>query len=59
MTLTGSPLAHHVAFPDHAFRLDDQSCSCLIVGWPVGFSSSTLSVDRPLVMFLFDFWLVG
>ncbi|WZY99264.1 hypothetical protein YC2023_071593 [Brassica napus] len=36
MTLTGSSLARHVALPDHGVGLDGQSCSCLIVGWPVG-----------------------
>ncbi|KAF2572417.1 hypothetical protein F2Q70_00003164 [Brassica cretica] len=52
-------LARHVALPDHGVGLDGQSCSCLIVGWPVGLSSLTLSVGRPLVMFLFDCWPVG
>ncbi|KAF3529575.1 hypothetical protein DY000_02038394 [Brassica cretica] len=37
----------HVALPDHGVGLDGQSCSCLIVGWPVGLSSPTLGVDRP------------
>ncbi|KAG5373710.1 hypothetical protein IGI04_042974, partial [Brassica rapa subsp. trilocularis] len=36
MTLTGLSLARHVALPDHGVGLDGQSCSCLIVGWPVG-----------------------
>nr|VDD08655.1 unnamed protein product [Brassica oleracea] len=45
--------------PDHGVGLDGQSCSCLIVGWPVGLSSPTLGVGRPSVMFLFDCWLVG
>ncbi|WZY72169.1 hypothetical protein YC2023_004409 [Brassica napus] len=47
-------LARHVALPDHGVGLDGQSCSCLIVGWPVGLSSPTLGVGRPSVMFLFD-----
>ncbi|KAF2540132.1 hypothetical protein F2Q68_00031257 [Brassica cretica] len=34
--LSGSFLARHVALPDHGVGLDGQSCSCLIVGWPVG-----------------------
>ncbi|KAF3488508.1 hypothetical protein F2Q69_00053458 [Brassica cretica] len=42
MTLTGLFLARHVALPDHGVGLDGQSCSCLIVGWPVGLSSPTL-----------------
>ncbi|WZZ50952.1 hypothetical protein YC2023_051059 [Brassica napus] len=42
VTLTGSSLARHVALPDHGVGLDGQSCSCLIVGWPVGLSSPTL-----------------
>ena len=54
MTLTGLSLARHVALPDHGVGLDGQSCSCLIVGWPVGLSSPTLGVGRPSVMFLFD-----
>ncbi|KAF3543921.1 hypothetical protein DY000_02007219 [Brassica cretica] len=49
----------HVALLDHGFGLDGQSCSWLIVGWPVGFSSPTLGVGRPSVMFLFDCWPVG
>ncbi|KAG5397416.1 hypothetical protein IGI04_019230 [Brassica rapa subsp. trilocularis] len=36
VTLTGSSLTRHVALPDHGVGLDSQSCSCLIVGWPVG-----------------------
>ncbi|WZY72170.1 hypothetical protein YC2023_004410 [Brassica napus] len=52
-------LARHVALPDHGVGLDGQSCSCLIVGWPVGLSSPTLGVGRPSVMFLFDCWPVG
>ncbi|KAF3527312.1 hypothetical protein DY000_02039489 [Brassica cretica] len=44
MTLTGFSLARHVALPDHGVGLDGQSCSCLIVGWPVGLSSPTLEV---------------
>ena len=56
MTLTGLSLARHVALPDHGVGLDGQSCSCLIVGWPVGLSSPTLGVGRPSVMFLFDCW---
>ena len=36
MTLTGSSLARHVAFLDQCVGLDGQSCSSLIVGWPVG-----------------------
>ncbi|WZZ47639.1 hypothetical protein YC2023_043898 [Brassica napus] len=60
MTLTGSSLARHVALPDHhGVGLDGQSCSCLIVGWPVGLSSPTLGVGHPSVMFLFDSWPVG
>ena len=58
MTLTGLSLARHVARPDHGVGLDGQSCSCLIVGWPVGLSSPTLGVGRPSVMFLFDCWPV-
>ena len=59
MTLTGSSLARHVALPDHGVGLDGQSCSCLIVGWPVGLSSPTLGVGHPSVMFLFDCSPVG
>ncbi|KAF2557777.1 hypothetical protein F2Q68_00013307 [Brassica cretica] len=59
MTLTGLSLARHVALPDHGVGLDGQSCSCLIVGWPVGLSSPTLVFGRPSVMFLFDYWPVG
>ncbi|KAF2579254.1 hypothetical protein F2Q68_00001735 [Brassica cretica] len=59
VTLTGSSLTHHVALPDHGVGLDGQSCSCLIVGWPVGLSSPTLGVGGPSVMFLFDCWPVG
>ena len=59
MTLAGSSLTHHVALPDHGVGLDGQSCSCLIVGWPVGLSSQTLGVGRPSVMFLFDCWPMG
>ena len=59
MTLTGSSLTRHVALPDHGVGLDGQSCSCLIVGWPVGLSSPTLGVGRPSVMFLFDCSPVG
>ena len=44
MTLTGLSLARHVALPDHGVGLDGQSCSCLIVGWPVGLSSPILGV---------------
>ncbi|KAF3592854.1 hypothetical protein DY000_02024061 [Brassica cretica] len=51
VTLTGSSLACHVALPDHGVGLDGQSCSCLIVGWPVGLPSPTLGVGRPSVMF--------
>ncbi|KAF3485260.1 hypothetical protein F2Q69_00053446 [Brassica cretica] len=58
VTLTGLFLACHVALPDHGVGLDGQSCSCLIVGWPVGHSSPTLSVGRPSVMFLFACWPV-
>ncbi|KAF3590760.1 hypothetical protein DY000_02022530 [Brassica cretica] len=58
VTLTGLFLARHVALPDHGVGLDGQSCSCLIVGWPVGHSSPTLSVGRPSVMFLFACWPV-
>ncbi|KAF3558219.1 hypothetical protein F2Q69_00012678 [Brassica cretica] len=56
VTLTGLSLARHVPLPDHGVGLDGQSCSCLIVGWPVGLSSPTLGVGRPSVMFLFDCW---
>ena len=56
MTLTGLSLARHVALPDNAVGLDGQSCSCLIVGWPIGLSSPTLGVGRPSVMFLFYCW---
>ncbi|KAF2533872.1 hypothetical protein F2Q70_00030788 [Brassica cretica] len=59
MTLTRSSLARHVVLPDHGVGLDGQSCSCLIVGWPVGLSSPTLGVGHPSVMFLFDCWPVG
>ncbi|KAF2538751.1 hypothetical protein F2Q68_00020783 [Brassica cretica] len=48
----------HVTLPDHGVRLDGQSCSSLIVGWPVVLSSPTLGVGRPSVMFLFDCWPV-
>ncbi|WZZ91192.1 hypothetical protein YC2023_119771 [Brassica napus] len=47
VTLVGSSLTRHVALPDHGVGLDGQSCSCLIVGWPVGLSSPTLGVGRP------------
>ncbi|KAF2577303.1 hypothetical protein F2Q68_00005242 [Brassica cretica] len=50
--------ARHVTLPDPGVGLDGQSCSCLIVGWPVGLSSPTLGVGRPSVMFLFDCWPV-
>ncbi|WZY71933.1 hypothetical protein YC2023_004173 [Brassica napus] len=59
VTLTRLSLARHVALPDHGVGLDGQSCSCLIVGWPVGLSSPTLGVGRLSVMFLFDCWPVG
>ncbi|KAF2534757.1 hypothetical protein F2Q70_00030270 [Brassica cretica] len=59
VTLAGLSLAHHVALPDHGVGLDGQSCSCLIVGWPVGLSFLTLGVGHPSVMFLFDCWPVG
>ncbi|KAF2558230.1 hypothetical protein F2Q68_00015279 [Brassica cretica] len=59
VTLTGSSLARRVALPDHGVGLDGQSCSCLIVGLPVGLLSPTLGVGRPSVMFLFDCWPVG
>ncbi|KAF3514294.1 hypothetical protein F2Q69_00002442 [Brassica cretica] len=36
VTLAGSSLSRQVALPDHGVGLDGQSCSCLIVGWPVG-----------------------
>ncbi|KAF2612275.1 hypothetical protein F2Q70_00011752 [Brassica cretica] len=52
-------LSRHVALLDHGVGLDGQSCSCLIVVWPVGLSSPTLGVGRPSVMFLFDCWPVG
>ncbi|KAF2576668.1 hypothetical protein F2Q70_00003156 [Brassica cretica] len=58
VTLTGLSLACHVMLPDHGVWLDGQSCSCLMVGWPVGLSSLTLGVGRPSVMFLFDCWPV-
>lgn len=58
VTLAGSSLTRHVALPDHGVGLDGQSCSCLIVGWPVGLSSPTLGGGRPSVMFLFDCWPV-
>ncbi|KAF2573166.1 hypothetical protein F2Q70_00002241 [Brassica cretica] len=54
MTLAGLSLARHVVLPDHGVGLDGQSCSCLIVGWPVGLSSPTLGLGHPSVMFLFD-----
>ncbi|WZY93829.1 hypothetical protein YC2023_066158 [Brassica napus] len=47
------------ALPNHGVGLDGQTCSCLIVGGPVGLSSPTLGVGRPSVMFLFDCWPVG
>ncbi|WZY93885.1 hypothetical protein YC2023_066214 [Brassica napus] len=47
VTLTGLSLARHVALPDHGVGLDGQSCSCLIVGWPVGLSSPTLGGQLP------------
>ena len=59
VTLAGSSLTRHVALPDHGVGLDGQSCSCLIVGWPVSLSSPTLGVGRLSVMFLFDCWPVG
>ncbi|KAF2579009.1 hypothetical protein F2Q68_00004513 [Brassica cretica] len=59
VTLTGSSLTRHVALPDHGVGLDGQSCSCLIVGWPVDLSSPILGVGHPSVMFLFDCWPVG
>ena len=59
MTLTGLSQACYVALPDHGVGLDGQSCSRLIVFWLVCLSSPTLGVGRPLVMFLFDCWLVG
>ena len=46
MTLTGLSLVHHVVLPNHGVGLDGQSCSCLIVGWPVSLSSPTLGVGR-------------
>ena len=58
MTLTGLSLARHVTLPDHGVLMDGQSCSCLMVGWPVGLSSLTHGVGRPSVMFLFDCWPV-
>ncbi|KAF2613820.1 hypothetical protein F2Q70_00008977 [Brassica cretica] len=36
VTLAGSSLSRQVALLDHGVGLDGQSCSCLIVGWPVG-----------------------
>ena len=59
VTLAGSSLTRHVVLPDHGVGLDGQSCSCLIVCWPVGLSSPTFGVGRPSVMFLFDCWPVG
>ncbi|KAF3551110.1 hypothetical protein DY000_02008014 [Brassica cretica] len=56
--ITLTSLARHVTLPDRGVGLDGQSCSCLIVGWPVGLSSPTLGVGRPSVMFLFDCWPV-
>ncbi|WZZ46266.1 hypothetical protein YC2023_042525 [Brassica napus] len=50
VTLARSSLTRHVALPDHGVGLDGQSCSCLIVGWPVGLSSPTLGVGRPSVV---------
>ncbi|KAF2584472.1 hypothetical protein F2Q70_00036154 [Brassica cretica] len=58
VTLAGSSLTRHVALRDHGVGLDGQSCSCLIVGWPVGLSSPTLGVGRPSVIFLFNCWPV-
>ncbi|KAF3604571.1 hypothetical protein F2Q69_00037435 [Brassica cretica] len=51
VTLSGSSLTRHVALPDHGVGLDGQSCSCLIVGWPVGLSSPTLGAlhQRPVL----------
>ena len=46
MTLTS--LTCHVALPDLGVGLDGQSCSCLIVGWPVGLSSPTLGIVRSI-----------
>uniref|UniRef100_A0A0D2ZQA7 Uncharacterized protein n=1 Tax=Brassica oleracea var. oleracea TaxID=109376 RepID=A0A0D2ZQA7_BRAOL len=59
VTLTGSSLARNEALPDHGVGLDGQSCSCLIVGCPVGLSSPNLGVGRPSVMFLFNYRPVG
>ncbi|KAF2618982.1 hypothetical protein F2Q68_00039859 [Brassica cretica] len=59
VTLTRLSLARLIALPDHGVGLDGQSCSCLIVGWPVSLSSPTLSVGRLSVMFLFNCWPVG
>lgn len=36
VTLIGSSLTRQVALPNHGVGLNGQSCSCLIVGWPVG-----------------------
>ncbi|KAF2578429.1 hypothetical protein F2Q68_00004918 [Brassica cretica] len=47
LTPTRSGTTRHLAFPDHGVGLDGQSCSCLIVGWPVGLSSPTLGVLIP------------
>ncbi|KAF3546343.1 hypothetical protein DY000_02006491 [Brassica cretica] len=52
VTLAGSSLTRHVALPDHGVGLDGQSCSCLIVGWPVGLSSPTLGDDQQEVSYL-------
>ena len=49
MTLTGLSLARHVALPDHGVGFDGQSCSCLIVGWPVGLLSPTLVISLKLL----------
>ena len=48
MTLAGLSLTRHVALPDQGVGLDGQSCSCLIVGWPVGHSSPTLGVGKSI-----------
>ncbi|KAF3561959.1 hypothetical protein DY000_02011284 [Brassica cretica] len=52
VTLAGSSLTRYVALPDHGVGLDGQSCSCLIVGWPVGLSSPTFGVGRPIARLL-------
>ena len=60
MTLTGLTLARHVALPDHGVGLDGQSCSCLIVGWPVGSFISNpgcWTVDRSCSCLIVGRWV--